>query len=66
MISTIKHYPLKCNETNRYWLDAIIDPGAHRESDLLAFELAIERAQPGAVMTADNKINGDCAGRGRG
>jgi beta-glucosidase len=62
VISTIKHYSLNCNETNRHWLDAIIDPAAHRESDLLAFELAIERSQPGSVMTGYNKINGDYAG----
>jgi len=62
VISTIKHFSLNCNETNRHWLDAIIDPAAHRESDLLAFEIAIERSQPGAVMTGYNKINGDYAG----
>ena len=61
VISTVKHYSLNCNETNRHFLDAIIDPDAHRESDLLAFELAIERSQPGAVMTAYNKVNGDYA-----
>jgi beta-glucosidase len=58
VISTVKHYSLNCNETNRHWLNALIDPDAHRESDLLAFEIAIERSQPGAVMTAYNKING--------
>jgi beta-glucosidase len=47
VISTLKHYTLNCNETNRHWLNAIIDPTAHRESDLLAFQIAIERAQPG-------------------
>jgi beta-glucosidase len=62
VISTIKHYSLNCNETNRHWLDAIVDPAAHRESDLLAFQIAIERAQPGSVMTGYNKINGDYAG----
>ena len=62
VISTIKHYSLNCNETNRHWLDAIIDPAAHRESDLLAFEIAIERARPGAVMTGYNKVNGVYAG----
>jgi beta-glucosidase len=62
VISTIKHYSLNCNETNRHWLEAIIDPAAHRESDLLAFEIAIERSQPGSVMTGYNKINGDYAG----
>lgn len=61
VISTVKHYTLNCNETNRHFLNAVIDPDAHRESDLLAFELAIERSQPGAVMTAYNKINGDYA-----
>ena len=62
VICTIKHFTLNCNETNRHWLDAVIDPEAHRESDLLAFEIAIERAQPGSVMTAYNKINGEYAG----
>lgn len=61
VISTVKHYSLNCNETNRHWLNAMIDPDAHRESDLLAFEIAIERSAPGAVMTAYNKVNGDYA-----
>jgi beta-glucosidase len=62
VISTIKHFSLNCNETNRHWLDAVIDPAAHRESDLLAFEIAIERARPGSVMTGYNKVNGVYAG----
>jgi beta-glucosidase len=65
VISTIKHFSLNCNETNRHWLDAIIDPDAHRESDLLAFELAIERGAPGSVMTGYNKVNGAYAGGNR-
>ena len=65
VISTIKHFSLNCNETNRHWLDAIIDPAAHRESDLLAFEIAIERGQPGSVMTGYNKVNGVYAGANR-
>jgi beta-glucosidase len=58
VISTLKHYTLNNNETNRHWLDAIIDPAAHRESDLLAFQIAIERSQPGSIMSGYNKING--------
>jgi beta-glucosidase len=58
-ISTLKHYTLNSNETNRLVLDAIIDPAAHRESDLLAFQIAIERSQPGAIMTGYNKVNGE-------
>ena len=62
VISTLKHFCLNCNETNRHWLDAVIDPAAHRESDLLAFQIAAERAQPGAIMTSYNKVNGDYTG----
>ena len=58
VISTIKHYTFNDNETNRHQLDAIIDPAAGRESDLLAFQIAIERSHPGAVMCAYNKVNG--------
>jgi beta-glucosidase len=61
VISTLKHYTLNCNETNRHWLDAIINPEAHRESDLLAFQIAIERSHPGSIMSGYNKINGEYA-----
>src|SRR5262249_31402138 len=61
VISTLKHYTLNCNETNRHWLDAIIDPAAHRESDLLAFQIAIERPHPGPIMSGYNQINGEYA-----
>jgi beta-glucosidase len=59
VISTLKHFTLNCNETNRHWLDAIIDPTAHRESDLLTFQIAIERSQPGSIMSGYNKVNGE-------
>src|SRR5215469_7485444 len=36
VISTIKHYSLNCNETNRHWLDAVIDPAAHRSRGVAA------------------------------
>jgi beta-glucosidase len=65
VISTLKHFTLNCNETNRHWLDAIIDPAAHRESDLLAFQMAIERSEPGSIMSGYNKINGEYAGGNR-
>src|SRR5208283_248637 len=66
VISTVKHYSLNCNETNRHWLNAVIDPDAHRESDLLAFEIAVGRSRPGAVMAAYNKVNGDYAAANHG
>ena len=51
VVSTLKHYTLNCNETNRHWLDAIVDPVAHREADLLTFQIAIERSEPGSIMS---------------
>ena len=38
-----------------------LDEAALRESDLLAFQIAIERGNPGSVMCAYNKVNGDWA-----
>ena len=45
IVSTVKHYALNAQETGRQVLDARIDPVALRESDLLAFEIAIERGE---------------------
>jgi beta-glucosidase len=58
IISTIKHFALNAQETDRVVLDARVDPAATRESDLLAFEIAIERGRPGSVMCAYNQVNG--------
>ncbi len=58
VIGVLKHVSLNASETNKFFLDAIIDPAAHRESDLLAFQIAIERSEPGALMGAYNLVNG--------
>lgn len=60
--STIKHFALNPQETGRMIMDARIDPVDLRESDLLAFEIALEIGKPAAVMTGYNKVNGDYAG----
>jgi beta-glucosidase len=61
VIATIKHFALNDQETNRHWVNAQIDPAALRESDLLAFEIGIERGRPGSVMCAYNQVNGPYA-----
>lgn len=58
VISTTKHFTLNDQETGRGILSANIDEAAARESDLLAFEIAIEHGNPGAVMCAYNRVNG--------
>lgn len=57
VLSTIKHYALNDQETGRGVLDARISDASARESDLLAFEIAIARGQPGAVMCSYNRVN---------
>ena len=42
-------------------MDAQIDEAAFRESDLLAFEIAIETGHPGSVMCAYNRVGGTYA-----
>ena len=61
IISTTKHFALNDQETGRHVVNELIDEAALRESDLLAFELAIEGGHPGAVMCAYNKVNGPYA-----
>lgn len=61
IVSTVKHLALNSQETGRHVLDARIDKAALRESDLLAFQIANEIGDPGSVMCAYNKVNGDYA-----
>ena len=59
IVSTVKHFALNAQETGRTIVNARIDEAALRESDLLAFEIAIKDGRPGSVMCAYNKVNGD-------
>ena len=61
IVSTVKHFALNPQETGRTVMSADIDEAALRESDLLAFHIAIERGRPGAVMCGYNRIGGDYA-----
>jgi beta-glucosidase len=57
VISTLKHFALNAQETDRVVLDARIERASAREADLLAFEIAIEQGQPGSVMCAYNQVD---------
>ncbi|MCU0760719.1 MAG: beta-glucosidase [Steroidobacteraceae bacterium] len=61
VVSTIKHFALNAQETQRMSLDAVIDRDALREGELLAFQIGIEQGRPGAVMCAYNRLNGERA-----
>lgn len=58
IVSTIKHYAVNDQESQRTTLDVTIAADAMRQSDLLAFEFAIEQGKPGSVMCSYNLING--------
>lgn len=61
VIGDIKHYALNDQESGRNEVDVIISKRAARESDLLAFEIGVGIAEPGAVMCSYNALNGDFA-----
>jgi beta-glucosidase len=58
VISTLKHFAINPQETGRAFMNTAIAEDGLRESDLLAFEIAIEEGDPGAIMCAYNATNG--------
>ncbi len=57
LIGTLKHYALNDQETGRLYANAIIDDRSARESDLLAFEVALKESSAQSVMCSYNLIN---------
>jgi beta-glucosidase len=58
IVSTLKHFALNDQETNRTSLNVVIDDQAARMSDLLALQIANEDGNPGSVMCSYNRVNG--------
>lgn len=61
VIGDVKHYALNDQETGRNIGNVKLSARDARETDLLAFEIAVTEGQPGAVMCSYNKFNGDWA-----
>ena len=61
VIGDVKHYALNDQESGRNAVNANVDKRSMRESDLLAFQIALEISDPGAVMCSYNRVNGDYA-----
>ena len=61
VIGDIKHYALNDQESGRNAVNVNIDTRSMRETDLLAFEIGVLKANPAAVMCSYNRVNGDYA-----
>jgi beta-glucosidase len=62
ILGDVKHYAFNDQETGRQIGNVVLpDKRAMRESDLLAFEIAVRDADPAGVMCSYNKLNGDYA-----
>jgi beta-glucosidase len=58
IVSTMKHFAVNDQESQRTTVDVTIAPEAMRQSDLLAFEMVHELSRPGSVMCSYNLVNG--------
>src|SRR4029079_6840518 len=58
IITNIKHFAVNDQDAGRIVANSIISKRAMRESDLLAFQIALRDSGAGAVMCSYNKING--------
>ncbi len=58
MVSTMKHFAVNDQESQRTTVNATISTEAMHQSDLLAFEMVYENSHPGSVMCSYNLING--------
>jgi beta-glucosidase-like glycosyl hydrolase len=60
---TLKHYAENNQETQRNTSNSVVGERTLREIELKGFEYAVKSAQPMAIMTSYNKINGSWASR---
>ena len=59
--SCIKHFAVNSQGERRMAMNAVVDERTLREIYLTGFELAIDEAKPGSIMTSYNQVNGEYA-----
>jgi len=58
IITDIKHFAVNDQDAGRIVANSVISKRAMRESDLLAFQIALRDSGAGAIMCSYNRING--------
>ncbi len=58
IITDVKHYAVNDQDEGRTTVNSIISKRAMRETDLMAFQIALHASGAGAVMCSYNRING--------
>ena len=61
VIGDIKHYAMNDQESGRDAVNVNVDKRSMRETDLLAFQIALGISDAGGVMCSYNRVNGDYA-----
>lgn len=58
IVTDLKHYAVNDQDAGRTTVNSIISKRAMRESDLLAFQIALKDSGAGAIMCSYNRVNG--------